>query len=135
MQEIAKALNIPKFRYLKKLDLVYQILDHQATDPTKVTSVISDDTASTEKPKETVEATTKEKANKPRKRITSEKTNDTVKSIPNSREKNTAEEVKDKEAPKKDTPVNNNNSSNNNDIDNNLPFPHSTSALGYVNVH
>ena len=80
LQEIAKALNIPKFRYLKKLDLVYQILDHQATDPTKVTSVISDDTASTEKPKETVEATTKEKANKPRKRITSEKTNDTVKS-------------------------------------------------------
>jgi transcription termination factor Rho len=35
LQEIAKQLNISKFRSLKKLDLVYQILDHQAANPPK----------------------------------------------------------------------------------------------------
>lgn len=35
LQEIAKNLNVPKFRYLKKLDLVYQILDVQASNPKK----------------------------------------------------------------------------------------------------
>ena len=35
LQEIAKQLNISKFRSMKKLDLVYQILDHQAANPVK----------------------------------------------------------------------------------------------------
>ena len=30
LQEIAQQLNVPKFRALKKMDLVYQILDQQA---------------------------------------------------------------------------------------------------------
>ena len=30
LQEIAKGLKVPKFKTLKKLDLVYQILDFQA---------------------------------------------------------------------------------------------------------
>ncbi|MBP2830897.1 transcription termination factor Rho [Aquimarina sp. U1-2] len=33
LQEIAKSLNVPKYRSLKKLDLVYQILDYQASNP------------------------------------------------------------------------------------------------------
>ena len=33
LQEIAKGLNVPKFKTLKKLDLVYQILDVQASNP------------------------------------------------------------------------------------------------------
>ena len=33
LQELAKQLNIPKYRNLKKLDLVYQILDYQASNP------------------------------------------------------------------------------------------------------
>ncbi|MDC6366757.1 MULTISPECIES: transcription termination factor Rho [Flavobacteriaceae] len=33
LQEIAKNLNVPKFKSLKKLDLVYQILDVQASNP------------------------------------------------------------------------------------------------------
>ena len=37
LQEIAKKLNISKYRSLKKLDLVYQILDHQAANPTTPT--------------------------------------------------------------------------------------------------
>ncbi len=34
LQEIAKKLNVSKYRSLKKLDLVYQILDYQAANPT-----------------------------------------------------------------------------------------------------
>ena len=33
LQEIAKDLNVPKYRTLKKLDLIYQILDVQAASP------------------------------------------------------------------------------------------------------
>ena len=39
LQEIAKGLNVPKFKSLKKLDLVYQILDLQAADPKVVAEV------------------------------------------------------------------------------------------------
>ena len=40
LQEIAQKLNVPKYRSLKKADLVYQILDHQATNPKAVAAVI-----------------------------------------------------------------------------------------------
>lgn len=40
LQEIAKGLEIPKFRTLKKLDLVYKILDKQATNPKAVAEVV-----------------------------------------------------------------------------------------------
>jgi transcription termination factor Rho len=33
LQDIAKGLNVPKFKQLRKLDLVYKILDLQATNP------------------------------------------------------------------------------------------------------
>ena len=36
LQEVAKNLNVPKYRTLKKLDLVYQILDLQASNPAAV---------------------------------------------------------------------------------------------------
>ncbi len=36
LQELAKNIGVPKFRQLKKLDLVYQILDVQASTPKKV---------------------------------------------------------------------------------------------------
>nr|WP_299342021.1 transcription termination factor Rho [Allomuricauda sp.] len=38
LQEIAKGLKVPKFKSLKKLDLVYQILDLQASNPVAVTA-------------------------------------------------------------------------------------------------
>ncbi len=47
LQEIAKGLKVPKYKSLKKLDLVYQILDLQASNPPAVKTV----TASEEKPK------------------------------------------------------------------------------------
>lgn len=40
LQEIAKGLNVPKYKTQKKLDLVYQILDVQASNP-KVTAEVS----------------------------------------------------------------------------------------------
>ena len=36
LQEIAQKIDVPKFRQLKKLDLVYQILDTQAANPAQV---------------------------------------------------------------------------------------------------
>ena len=42
LQEISKELNVPKYRSLKKEDLVYKILDHQAANPTIVTEVATD---------------------------------------------------------------------------------------------
>ncbi len=39
LQEIAQKLNVPKYRSLKKSDLVYQILDQQAANPKAVATV------------------------------------------------------------------------------------------------
>ncbi len=54
LQDIAKELKISKFKTLKKLDLVYRILDHQAANPTnneanKTGSNTSSEAAPTEK--------------------------------------------------------------------------------------
>ena len=43
LQEIAKQLKVPKYRSLKKLDLVYQILDYQAANPAAVKAVTKED--------------------------------------------------------------------------------------------
>jgi len=53
LKEIAQTLNVPKYKTLKKLDLVYQILDYQASNPTKVKEVITDkkEEPAREKPK------------------------------------------------------------------------------------
>ncbi|NRD19527.1 transcription termination factor Rho [Winogradskyella eckloniae] len=40
LQEIAKQLNVPKYRTQKKLDLVYQILDYQAANPGAVKATV-----------------------------------------------------------------------------------------------
>lgn len=63
LQEIAKKLNIPKYRSLKKLDLVYQILDQQAADPKAVKAVVAPANTTAAK------ADAKPEAKKPRQRI------------------------------------------------------------------
>ncbi len=45
LQDLAKELNVPKYRSYKKLDLVYQILDYQAANPKAVKEVIQEDAA------------------------------------------------------------------------------------------
>ena len=52
LQEIAKQLKVPKYRSLKKLDLVYQILDHQAANPEAVAEVIKPAQKADEKPRQ-----------------------------------------------------------------------------------
>jgi len=51
LQEIAKGLNVPKFKTQKKLDLVYQILDLQASNPKAAAAVIPQKTEDRPKPK------------------------------------------------------------------------------------
>lgn len=46
LQELAKKLNVPKYRTLKKLDLVYQILDYQAANPEAVKKTIIEEKTS-----------------------------------------------------------------------------------------
>ena len=41
LQDIAKQLNVPKYRTQKKLDLVYQILDYQAANPEAVKAKVA----------------------------------------------------------------------------------------------
>ncbi|MFT5256143.1 MAG: transcription termination factor Rho, partial [Candidatus Paceibacteria bacterium] len=48
LQELANTLKVPKYRTLKKLDLVYQILDYQAANPNAIKAIVS------ETPKEAV---------------------------------------------------------------------------------
>ncbi|MGY5847166.1 transcription termination factor Rho [Salegentibacter sp. HM20] len=70
LQEIAKSLNVPKFRTLKKLDLVYQILDYQAANPAKVKEVLPEESAN---PAPSSAKPTKEEKPERKKKIGSDK--------------------------------------------------------------
>ncbi|WP_054851642.1 transcription termination factor Rho [Olleya sp. ITB9] len=77
LQDIAKKLSVPKFRSLKKLDLVYQILDKQAADPKAVLEVKKEDTPVKKAPakkatpaKANAEKTTTQKPKAKRARVT-----------------------------------------------------------------
>ena len=48
LQEIAKELDVPKYRTQKKLDLVYKILDYQAANPNAVKAILDSDTPKSE---------------------------------------------------------------------------------------
>ncbi|PKA82240.1 transcription termination factor Rho [Ulvibacter sp. MAR_2010_11] len=71
LQEIANALGVPKYKSLKKLDLVYQILDYQAANPKAIKAVIPEAPAA----KVNAEKTTSEKTTSERstpEKVTSE---------------------------------------------------------------
>ena len=70
LQEIAKELNVPKFKTLKKLDLVYQILDLQAANPKAAASVAPTET---EEPKAKKPRIPRNKVEKQDEKKTSEK--------------------------------------------------------------
>ncbi|WP_370478448.1 transcription termination factor Rho [Tamlana flava] len=88
LQEIAKKLNVPKYRSLKKLDLVYQILDQQAADPKAVKAVVA--------PDESSETTDNKPARQPRQRV---QRNQPQKSDNNSSSENKQEASQKTEAP------------------------------------
>ncbi len=52
LQDLAKDLGVPKFRSLKKLDLVYQILDYQAANPKAVKAIAVETKSNAEGPTE-----------------------------------------------------------------------------------
>ena len=66
LQEIAKASGVPKYRSLKKLDLVYKILDHQEANPQAVKAVKAESSATNNVAKETQEVSSKTKEQRPR---------------------------------------------------------------------
>ncbi|GAK76999.1 transcription termination factor rho [Nonlabens ulvanivorans] len=80
LQEIAKGLNVPKYKQLRKLDLVYKILDLQAANPDVVKKL---DVEATPAPVEKAPVAEKKEAPKqqrkpnPRPRKTAEKKNRT----------------------------------------------------------
>lgn len=63
LQEIAKGLNVPKYKTQKKLDLVYQILDVQASNPKAAASTtkLAEETPIPSPKKETVKKETEQK--------------------------------------------------------------------------
>src|SRR5690554_112742 len=63
LQEIAKELNVPKYRTQKKLDLMYQILDYQAANPKAVEAVIKTEDPKPETKKPEQKATPPAKSN------------------------------------------------------------------------
>ncbi len=66
LQEIAKASGVPKYRSLKKLDLVYKILDHQAANPQAVKAVKAESSATNNVAKPTKEVPVKTQEQRPR---------------------------------------------------------------------
>ncbi|MBF4985899.1 transcription termination factor Rho, partial [Nonlabens mediterrranea] len=103
LQEIAKGLNVPKYKQLRKLDLVYKILDLQAANPDVVkkldvetTPTTSDKAPVTEKK----EAPKPQRKPNPRPRKTTIKKEDTKKGTSTSK----SDETEKKETtPKKET--------------------------------
>ncbi|MFD0837085.1 transcription termination factor Rho [Mariniflexile aquimaris] len=83
LQEIAQKLNVPKYRSLKKADLVYQILDHQAANPKAVEAVIEPT------PQPTASTPEKKEVKKPRQRVAKP-----VKNVPTKQETKAPDEKK-----------------------------------------
>ncbi len=78
LQEIAKGLKVPKFKTLKKLDLVYQILDLQAANPKVAAAIATTPTEDSTKP---AEEKTKPKP-RPRKRVSDKAPKDSKANTP-----------------------------------------------------
>jgi len=101
LQVIAKSIGLTKTSQLKKLDLVYQILDTQAANPTKISASSEKDTKpKTEKPKRkrvTKAATTAKESNEA-------KATKTPLEKPTQEKKPTQNPVAKKPAPKKAEP-------------------------------
>ena len=99
LQDVAKNLNIPKYRTLKKMDLIYQILDVQAINPKAASSTKVTPKSEAVNPKETKsDEQNKIKQNiKPNKVAMEQKNNVNTKVAPPAKEKETSEKQNPKE--------------------------------------
>lgn len=104
LQEIAKSLNVPKYRTQKKLDLVYQILDLQAANP-KVTSEVA--TAEKTERQDRPKPSPKPKP-KPRAKLSKDTSDQSPPNSSNdskdSKHSEESKEAKDADSSKKETP-------------------------------
>ena len=84
LQEIANKLKVPKYRSLKKLDLVYKILDMQAADPKAVTAVVEPSSSTENKPENPQVRKPRQRVQKPAKNASNESTEKTYETNKNS---------------------------------------------------
>jgi len=101
LKEIAKTLNVPKYRTLKKIDLVYQILDYQAANPKKA-----------EPKRKKAEPTENKTAD-------SQKVSKPAKNAPKEKKSSSVENKKDNNKSNSKSRSNNHQSNNNNNSKNN----------------
>lgn len=101
LQELANTLKVPKYRTLKKLDLVYQILDYQAANPNAVKAIVS------EIPKEAVSepaaAKTEERSPRPPRHKPNPRAKQTPREKPNPTQKKEPQEQEGTLEKKNDT--------------------------------
>ena len=93
LQDIAKELSVPKYRSLKKLDLVYQILDHQAANPKAVEDVVKPVQKTVPKKRQPVQ---KPRQNQPKAKVLANKPNPTEKTEEPKKEKQTQPKAENK---------------------------------------
>lgn len=111
LHEIASALNISKFKSLRKLDLIYQILDAQAANPATVAKTEKNTQQKTEKKPQAKTAPVEKKK---RARITKP---DAQKNTPNNNKSTNSNQSSEKQAPQQK--ANNNNPQSTNSKSNN----------------
>lgn len=111
LQEIAKGLNVPKYKTQKKLDLVYQILDVQASNPKVVAEVIAPKTEEKPKPRTSRARASKEskKPNNSTEAASDNSGSDSKKSSSNTKSQNTNTQGQSPEAKKTRTKSKNTN--------------------------
>ncbi|WP_149275052.1 transcription termination factor Rho [Pareuzebyella sediminis] len=111
LQEIAKGLNVPKYKTQKKLDLVYQILDVQASNPKVVAEVIAPKTEEKPKPRTSRARASKEskKPNNSTEAASDNSGSDSKKSSSNTKSQNTNTQGQSPEAKKTRTKSKNSN--------------------------
>lgn len=89
LQELAKKLGVPKFRSLKKLDLVYKILDYQAANPKALQSVTNEETKKDTPKQDKTKTEPAQKKEEPKKqRVQRENRSRTQKREPNNQKAN-----------------------------------------------
>lgn len=87
LQAIAQKLNVPKYRTMKKLDLVYQILDVQAANPEKVKNEVIAELPKEEKPASTETSKKDDKKTPPAKKPRQPRPRPSAKKDDNSQQK------------------------------------------------
>ena len=113
LQEIAKTLQVPKYRTQKKLDLVYQILDYQAANPKKVQEALTDEDVKSQ-PQEDQTSAKKQRKTRPRKeKVSSKKDQGEKKQTSEANQKPSTSEDRKEQPQQKEKPQENKGASDN----------------------